>query len=298
MPMTTRQLSLRDAITAYLTELEGRNRSAATLRAYGTDLTQFAAWIEATNGTIETVEDVRRGDIAEYLTHLGRAGCTGVSRTRKLAPIRGLFAHLEAEGVIAKSPAASVAAPKSEWREPTTLRQDEYARLLNLARHHPRDTAILNLFLRLGLRVSEVCALHLEDVDVTDASLLIRAGKGNKDRRVDIDKKTLAALKVWFKARPATEHTFVFTSGHNLHERPLSVRGVRWLVGNYLDQAGITKKASCHTLRHTCATQRYANGAPLLVIQRLLGHKDLATTQRYLHPERLDTKKVMEATNL
>jgi len=221
-----------------------------------------------------------------------------VSRQRKLTAIRGLFAYLEAEGVIAKSPALSVAPPTREQREPVALRPDEYARMLNLARHSARDSCILSLFLRLGLRVSELCALELEDVDQTAGTLLVRSGKGKKDRAIEIDRKTLATLKRWMQARPAVAHDRLFVSGRNLNYRPLSIRGARWLVATYLDQAGITKQASCHTLRHTCATQRYANGAPLVVLQRLLGHADLSTTQKYLHPERLGTKKVMEATNL
>lgn len=289
--------SLEAAADAYLRELEGKNRAAATLAAYRTDLAQFLAWLAATNGTINSPADVRRADVTEYLTHLGRAGRTGVSRQRKLAPIRGLFAHLEAEGAIARSPALNVATPKMEQHEPATLRPDEYARLLNLARHSPRDAAILGVFLRLGLRVSELCALELDDVDLTAETLLVRSGKGQKARTIELDRKTLAALRRWFGKRPAVAHDAVFTSDRNLHYRPLSIRGTRWLVGKYLAEAGITKRASCHTLRHTCATQRYANGAPLLVVQRLLGHASLATTQRYLHPERLDTKRVMEASN-
>jgi len=298
MPNHSPSLTLPAAVARYLRELEGRNRANATLVCYRSDLARFAAWLIETNGAIESVADVQRSDIAEYLTHLGRQGCSGVSRVRKLTPIRGLFACLAAEGIIEKSPAANVVVPKSEWKEPATLRQDEYARLLNLARHSPRDTALLNVFLRLGLRVSEVCALQLLDVDLAAETLLVRAGKGKKDRLLDVDRKTLAALKAWMRLRPKVEHAFLFTSSHNKREQPLSIRGARWLVAHYLDQAGITKKASCHTLRHTCATVRYANGAPLVVLQRLLGHADLSTTQRYLHPERLDTKKVLEATNL
>ena len=295
-PSTPRP-TLEAAVTAYLAELEGKNRSAATLTAYRTDLRQFLTWLDETNGTIETAADVRRADISEYLTHLGRSGRSGVSRQRKLTAIRGLFAYLEAEGLIEKSPALNVAPPKREQHEPVALRPDEYARMLNLARHSSRDSCILSLFLRLGLRVSELCALQLEDVDQVAGTLTVRSGKGKKDRSIEIDRKTLSALKRWVAERPAVEHDHLFTSDRNLNYRPLSIRGARWLVSKYLDQAGITKKASCHTLRHTCATQRYANGAPLIVIQRLLGHADLATTQRYLHPERLDTKKVMEATN-
>ena len=294
----THRLSLEAAATAYLAELEGKNRSAATLTAYRTDLRQFLAWLAETNGAVEGPADVRRADISEYLTYLGRNRQSGVSRQRKLTAIRGLFAYLAAEGLFAKSPALSVAPPKREQHEPVTLRPDEYARLLNLARHSARDGCILSLFLRLGLRVSELCALDVEDVDPVAATLTVRSGKGQKARAIEVDRKSLAALKRWLQARPAAEHDRLFVSGRNLHHRPLSIRGARWLVAKYLTQAGITKKASCHTLRHTCATRRYANGAPLVVLQRLLGHADLATTQKYLHPERLDTKKVMEATNL
>src|SRR5215204_6145767 len=121
----TQRPTLEAAVSAYLAELEGKNRSAATLTAYRTDLRQFLAWLDETNGTINRPADVRRADIAEYLTYLGRSGQSGVSRQRKLTAIRGLFAYLEAEGIIAKSPARSVAPPTREQREPVALRPDE-----------------------------------------------------------------------------------------------------------------------------------------------------------------------------
>ncbi len=283
-------------IAGFLTALEGRNRSGATIRAYASDLAQFTAWLTETNGTIATPGDVNRVDVVEFLADLGRRDVTGVSRARKLAAIREFFRHLEGEGSLGKIPTTGVATPKRERPGRAFLRSDEYSRMLSLAGGHPRDFAILQVFLQTGVRVSELCDLRLNDVDLREGSVVISSGKGGVGRTVELEKKGIQALRSWLSIRPDTassDSLFLNYLGD-----PFSERGVRKLVVKYRDAAGITKKASCHSLRHTFATHKAEAGVSPFQLKEWLGHASLETTQIYVHLARKNGRKVMEATSL
>lgn len=286
---------LTEAIDGFLTALEGRNRSDATIRAYASDLAQFTAWLAETNATISAPADVSRTDVVEFLADLGRRDVTGVSRARKLAAIRELFRHLEGEGVLAKIPTTGVATPKRERPGRAFLRSDEYSRMLSLAGGHPRDFAILQVFLQTGVRVSELCDLRLDDIDLREGALVIASGKGGVGRTVELEKKGIQALRTWLTVRPSAPSDRLFL---NYAGEPLSERGVRKLVVKYRDAAGITKKASCHSLRHTFATHKAEAGVSPFQLKEWLGHASMDTTQIYVHLARKNGRKVMEATSL
>ncbi len=286
--------TLEDAVEAFLRALEGKNRSPATLKAYTIDLDQFIGWVHENNFTAATVEQVEKVDITEYLAHLGRGGITGVSRARKLAAIREYFRYLEEHGLLVKSPATGVETPKREKNGRTYLTPEEYTRLLSLAGGRPRDYAIFQVFLQTGVRVSELVDLRLADVDV-DARSLQGRGKGMVARSIELEKKGIQAIRSWLAVRPETldDHLLL-----NYQGQPISERGVQKLVAKYRVLAGITKKASCHSLRHTFATYKAERGVSPFQLQDWLGHANLNTTQIYVHIGRQNARKVMEATSL
>jgi len=292
---TKRPLSLEVTLDLYLRSLAGRNRSAATITAYHADINQFIAWLHETNAIIETPDDVERIDITEYLGHLADRQLSGVSRARKLAAIREYFRFALNEGLLTISPVDGIGTPKTEKRGRNWLTPEEYSRLLAAAGGNPRDFCILTTFLQTGLRVSELCALTLDDIDFETKTLHVRVGKGMTARTVDLEKKGTQALKSWLSVRPKVASDRLFL---NRDEEPLGERGVQKLLVKYCTLAGITKRISPHSLRHTFASFKAEAGVSPFQLQQWLGHSSLSTTQIYVHLARKNAKKVMEATSL
>src|SRR6266568_8150971 len=149
-------MTLEKGLTAFLDAMLGKNRSAATLRAYRTDVLQFIAFLTENNVAITEAGDVGRVDVLEYLAALAKKGLTGVARARKVSAIREYFRYLEGVGAIERSPTAGIDTPKREKHTRQFLRSDEYTKMLSLAGGNPRDYAILQVFLQTGVRVSEL----------------------------------------------------------------------------------------------------------------------------------------------
>lgn len=272
----------------------GKNRSLLTIRAYRTDIGQFISWLKENNLCAPIPDKVERADVTEYLAQLGQQGIMGVSRARKLAAIREFFRYLEEHGRIEKNPAQGVETPKKERNGRTYLHPEEYRAILAQAGANSRDYAILQVFLQTGVRVSELCSLTLSDIDFEGRTLKV-CGKGQTERDIELEKKGLEALRNYLSVRPQSlnDHLFLNKDGE-----PISERMVRKIVAKYRARAGITKRASPHSLRHTFATYKAERGVSPFQLQQWLGHRNLNTTQIYVHLGRQNAKKVMEATSL
>ena len=288
------QKTLEATLHQFIRSLIARNQSTHTASAYQTDILQFIDWIQSEDVTITTPQQVTRSEITDYLSHLAELGRSGVTRARKLAAIREFFKHLVAEGVLAKSPALGIPMPKKEKRSSVFLRTDEYVRLLTAAGGNPRDFCILQLFLQTGMRVSELVNLKLEDIDFVEGTLSIIC-KGNKQRTIYLEKKGTQALKSYLKVRPQSLDRHVFL---NYGGTGISIRGVSDIVEKYRKLAGVTKKISCHSLRHTFATYKATKGVTAMQLQELLGHDNISTSLLYVHMAITDTGKLMEQTSL
>jgi site-specific recombinase XerD len=287
--------TLEEAVQVYLEALAGRNRSAATIQSYGSDLVGFVRFLHETNVAVTAPGGVSKLDVSEYLSFLAQQGLSGVTRARKLAAVRELFRFLVAHDYLNRSPAEGVETPKKERKGRGYLRPEEYSKLLALAGALPRDYAILQVFLQAGLRVSELCNLRLGDIDLEGHCLTVKAGKGQADRMIELEKKGIAALKSWLAVRPksGSDHLFLDRYG-----APFSCRRVQKLVDQYRREAGITKQISCHSLRHTFATAKAQAGVSPFQLKEWLGHQNLNTTQIYVHMARHNSRKVMEETSL
>ncbi|MAG35314.1 MAG: hypothetical protein CL878_03570 [Dehalococcoidia bacterium] len=286
-------LGFEDTLAAFLRALDGKNRSPLTRSAYRTDLRQFFAWL-AHNTHAPTPAQVTRADVTEYLAFLAGRKLTGVTRARKLAALREFFRFLVERELLAKSPADGVETPKRERHVRPWLRPDQYRALLTEAAPNPRDFAILQVFLQTGVRVSELCALTLEDLDFERREVTVH-GKGQAERTIPLNKKCRAALQNYFARRPHSPYPQVFL---NKEGRPLSQRMVKKLVATYRRRAGIAKRVSCHTLRHTFGSTLAAKGVSPFVLQRLLGHAKLDTTMLYVHLATDSFYDIMEAVSL
>jgi integrase/recombinase XerC len=287
-------ITLERGLSTFLNALTGKNRSTATIRAYQTDIQQFLSYLHATNVSIKTPADVEKVDVVEYLSALARKELTGIARARKMSALREYFRFLEGIGVITKSPTTGIETPKRERNGRQVLRPDEYTRMLSLAGANPRDYAILQVFLQTGIRVSELANLRLGDIDFIKPAITVR-GKGSVEREIALEKKGVHALKSYLAVRGESFSERVFL---NYQGEPLSERGIRKLVVKYRKEAGITKKASCHTLRHTFATCKAEKGVSAFQLQQWLGHANLNTTQIYIHLGKQNARKIMQDTTL
>jgi len=267
-------ITLEKGLALFLDGLAGKNRSAATVRAYASDIQQFLSFLHATNVSIHSPADVEKVDIVEYLAALAKKELTGIARARKMSALREYFRFLEGVGVVQKSPTAGIETPKREKNGRQYLRSDEYTKMLSLAGANPRDYAILQVFLQTGIRVSELSHLTLEDIDFLKPAITVR-GKGKQEREIALEKKGIHALKSYLAVRPESFSSRVFL---NYQGEPISERGIRKLVVKYRKEAGITKKASCHTLRHMFATYKAEKGVSPFQLQQWLGHANLNTT--------------------
>ncbi len=288
---TTTQLYT--SLTRYLNSLSGRNLSKHTASAYRTDLVQFLTWLAENDISVQSPSMLTRTHILDYLSYLAGLGRSGVTRSRKLASIREYCKFLVTEQAIAHSPTEAIVRPKGERKQRVFLRVDEYMRLLNAAAGNSRDYAILQLFLQTGIRVAELVGLTLSDIDLAAGSMLVN-GKGNKQRTIYLEKKATQALRAYVSDRQHSLEQHVFL---NYQGNGLSVRGVMDIVEKYRRLAGITKKFSCHSLRHTCATYKAVKGYTPPDLQDLLGHNKPETSLIYVHMAR-DARQLMQQTSL
>lgn len=287
-------ITLEKALDRFLDSLRGKNRSNLTLRAYRADIEQLISYLHDNNVMAHSPADVERADISEYLSYLSQREITGVSRARKLSAIREYFRFLEGVEFIQRSPAEHIDTPKREKNGRVYLHPNEFTKMLSLAGANPRDYAILQVFLQTGIRVSELASLKIDDVDLNHGLIRVR-GKGQVEREIELEKKAALALKNYLSVRPQVNLPHIFL---NYIGEPISERGIRKLVVKYRQNAGITKKASCHSLRHTFATYKAEKGVSPFQLQKWLGHANLNTTQIYVHLGKQNAKKVMEQTSL
>jgi integrase/recombinase XerD len=285
--MGRRGAAVGGSIEGYLDMLAAeRGLARATLAAYGRDLLALAGTLAEAG--VARVADVRATHVRRHLLVLERRGLTARSRARALAAIRGWLRFLVREGAIAADPLDGVGQRRTPARLPAALGKDDSARLVTTtppgARRADRDRALLELLYGCGLRVSEVTSLRLEQVDLRVGYLTV-LGKGGKERVVPIGKHGQEALRAYVErermrlvaGRPSP-WVFVRPGG-----RPISRQTVWKLVKRRATAAGLRQRVSPHTLRHSFATHLLDGGADLRVVQTLLGHADVGTTQIYTH---------------
>lgn len=276
--------ALVDQFLDYL-ELE-RGLSPNTRAAYGRDLACFVAFL-ARRG-VDSFNTVSRRQILSFLGAERERGTSVNTVSRRLVTIKVFFRYLQQEGLLAENVADAMESPRLWKILPGVLSVREVARLLDAApgddRLALRDRALLELMYATGLRVSEVAALKLEDVQF-DSDYLRCTGKGNKTRIVPFGSRAKTALREYldlgrkrFCGADAVREVFVTCRG-----KGFSRKGLWKLIRQRALRAGIARSVSPHMLRHSFASHLLANGAPLRVIQEMLGHVDIATTQVYTH---------------
>jgi integrase/recombinase XerD len=269
-----------------------RGLSDRTREAYAADLAGFGAFMAGLG--IASPNGVLRDHIVDYLMAERDRGMSVNSISRRLVAIKVFFAYLQREGLLARNITDVMESPRLWKVLPGLLTMREVERLLASpqgdAPKAVRDRAVLEMFYATGMRVSEVCDLKLDDVHFEEG--YVRCfGKGSKMRVVPFGSSSQATLERYLlTVRPKLEKAgpsrFVFLT---LRGGPFTRQRLWQIVKEYTRHACIDKDVSPHTLRHSFASHLLANGAPLRVIQEMLGHADIATTQVYTHvdPQRL-----------
>jgi site-specific recombinase XerD len=270
-----------ESIELYKQSLEGNNYSPQSIKAYMGDLGQFFEWLKTRRVDFDIPHRIERIDIVKFINHLAEQKASAVTRKRKLAAIRGFLKFLKDNQIILGNPADTIEGPIREERDPAILLKTEYKALLQVAGGNTRDLAIVMLFLQTGLRVSELVNLKLPDIDFTSREITVRQGKGRKDRAVPLVKQA--------DAQPEYDEVFIARNGTSMDPRT-----VRYRIQKYYKEAGIKKKASVHTLRHTFSTHQIHNGLKINQLKEVLGHRRMETTYKYVHLDRTNLRAEME----
>jgi integrase/recombinase XerC len=280
--------NVNDPIADYLHWLRSeRRKSTATLRAYGSDLRAFAAWLAASG---RAPGDTTRAELRRYLVELEQQGLVATSVQRKLASLRGLFDWLHRQGAIDKNPAKLLKGPKAQQRVPRFLTAAEVDLLLQQpfdeGPQGQRDRAILEVLYSTGCRVSECAGMQLADLDLDEGVVRV-LGKGQKQRLALLGAPARAAIAAWLPHRRTmlqlARRTDPGTLWLNRYGRPLSARWVFQTVVDRARAAGLQAPLTPHGLRHSFATHLLDRGADLRTVQELLGHARLVTTEIYTH---------------
>ncbi|RMH06727.1 MAG: tyrosine recombinase XerC [Nitrospirae bacterium] len=291
---------MENAIRAFLTYLEReRGASPETIRSYRSDLRQFLEFVcqeKAETPASLTPVSIDEGIIRRYLAWLGMKRQKKSSQARKVSSLRSLYAFLVHRNWATYNPAQAVRTPRKAKHLPVVLTKDEANRLMEFPGQAQgvkavRDWALLETLYSTGARVSEIVALDWKDVDL-DEGLVRLQGKGNKERLVPLGEMAIQAIQAYRdrvpprltieengQVRPAPLRIPVF---RNLRGGRLSARSIERIVKHYAQRL-LRGRVSPHALRHSFATHLLDEGADLRVIQDLLGHASLSTTQKYTH---------------
>lgn len=263
--------------------------SSRTLEAYMSDVEKFKKYLSTDE---KRLEDAVLDDFRSFLADMCDVGINPRTQARFLSSIRSFYAFLKTDGYIEHNPTEMLKSPNLPLHLPDVLSIEEIDRIIDAVDltmlEGQRNRAIFELMYSCGLRVSELCALRMSDLYLDEEFIRVM-GKGNKQRLVPISQRAISELNYYFNDReriaikPGCED-YVFVSERR--GRPLSRITVFCIVKQYVEAAGIVKTVSPHTFRHSFATHMLEGGANLRIIQAMLGHESISTTEIYTHIDR------------
>ena len=285
---------MKEILSKFLEYLEYQKEySSNTLKAYETDILQFLNFLK--KGKIRSFKEVEYRVFLDFISSLkSDERYTEKSIARKVASIKAFFKFLHSRRLIKNNPALLLYTPKVPEKLPDFLSEEEVVKIIESPKGSSwqtlRDRAILELLYSTGIRVGELVSLTLKDINFVDETIKVK-GKGKKERIVPVGTPAMKALIEYIEQKPYSKVDAVFL---NKYGKTLTERSVERLVDKYSKKAGIGKKVTPHTFRHSFATHMLNRGADLRTVQELLGHERITTTQIYTH---LTLEKLREFYN-
>lgn len=265
---------LKDLLPSFIQNLERLKRSPSTILAYRADLEQLLEYLVSKNKV--TPDQVNEDDIEGFKTDLLNNKYTAKSVSRKLNAVKTFYRWLLSERKVMSSPAEGIAHPKIESSMPKFLSPLEYRALRDVVRDDTRIAAIVEIILQTGIRISEVANLKLRNV--RDNEISIEAYATQPERIVPLNSPAKEALDKYLNSRPKTDSDFVFVSKNG---KPLAVRNIRAAIDRYMQKAEMPQ-FSVNDLRTTFIIENLKDKVDLVSLSRIVGHKRLSTTERYL----------------
>ncbi|HEV2340045.1 MAG TPA: tyrosine-type recombinase/integrase [Patescibacteria group bacterium] len=280
-------ITLRDAHKEFAKFLESKKRSSATIVAYNKDIDQLIEHLQTLSKT--QAHESTKENLESFLEKLKNQGYTPKSISRKLNSTRTFYRFLKINEYITDDPSLLVAHPEYQLAAPRILTLMEYRALRDAARNDPRMFAIIELLLQTGMRIGELSGLTMDDV--RPEGLYIRPFEKHEERIIPLNRPAREALEHYLETRPNVKETRVFVTKSG---RPFLIRNIRTAVERYFQLAEI-KNAKVNDLRHTFIAHHLKHGVSLVLLSKIVGHKRLSTTERYLEfvPDR-----AKENTNL
>ena len=257
------------------TELKIRGFSNKTIKAYLDNNKRFLEFCGKEAGAAD------ESDVKAFMSHLMDRGLKPASVSLAMSAIRFLQDEMLGKGLFAK-----IKLPKLEKKLPTVLSKEEIRGMLD-ATENPKHKLLIAFLYSSGLRVSEAVSMKIDDLDLNERMGIVRAGKGKKDRNIILSESLVKDLKIYLGTRN-DQNPYVFA----VKDRHIAVRQAQRIVNDAAKRAGIKKRVFCHALRSSFATHLLEAGTDIRVIQELLGHSNLATTQRYTKVSREQLRKV------
>ena len=274
MEENTNPLLITKAVELFVKNLINQGRSSNTIIAYKGDLSQLIKYLSGEQ--ISSVLEVETSHIEKFKKQLEKDNYTAKTISRKLNSFKSFFKFLEKEAIINSDPTKEVSHPKLKAGSPRILLALEYRGLRDACRHDSRAMAIVELILQSGLRIGEVANLRLDDVHPDE--LIIQPYESHLARKVPLNEAVKNALDAYLEARgeAKTDHIFITKTG-----RPLLIRNIRSTLRRYFKHSGL-EDIKVNDLRNTFIAYQLEAGVPLEVISRIVGHKRISTTEKYL----------------
>ncbi len=272
-----------------------RQFSQHTLDSYARNLSKLDAFVSEST----SINQIDTSDIRAALSQLHKDGLSSRSLQQWVSAIRSFFRHAVRQGWVAVDPTASISAPKANRPLPKTLDVDQMSQLLEIEGSRwidVRDRAMFELLYSSGLRLSELCSLNPESLDLKSAAIRV-TGKGQKTRDLPVGKKAVAAIDAWLKIRQEKLAEGEVALFLNQRGKRIGSRTVQLRLKTIAAQQGLTNHVSPHMLRHSFASHLLESSSDLRSVQELLGHSNISTTQIYTHLDFQHLAKVYDQSH-
>lgn len=273
---TSSSITLREAKDKFTTDLKKTGRATATILAYGKDVDQLIEY--ATSLHKYTPEAVTTQDIENFKVYLKNQNYTSKSISRKVNSIKSFYRYLKVQNFVADNPATQVTHPKYDVAPPRVLSKLEYRALRDACRDDKRMSAIIEVLLQTGMRIGELANLQVTDVDLAKKKVYIRPYESRDSRTIPLNTAAAKAIEDYLVIRPKSDNPTLFLTKTG---NPFLVRNIRTAIDRYFKIAGI-ENSKVNDLRHTFIVHQLQSGTPLTYVSKLVGHKRLSTTEKYL----------------